>query len=267
MTSEAILEKLAKIKRHADSAKEIGNEAEAHAFATMLQNLLLKHKLEMTDIDYAKEMQSEPIIEHRPETVWESVGFTGHRRVYKDFPDVEVVEKRRMWAEDLANIITKAYSCRFLVSKGSSMIHFVGHKSNVLQCEYLYLTMLRCADKMSEREAKRQRAAWRQQNGGAGATPRGYRESWLLGFCKRLGERMEEERRKFETPSTSTALLRVNKEALEVAGYMGKFKTISSQRKMGQFNSEGYASGQKAANGLNLNRPLNSGDGRNRQLS
>lgn len=145
MTQEAILEKLAKIKRHADSAKEIGNEAEAQAFATMLQNLLLRHKLDMSDIDYAKEMQSEPIIEHEPETVWGKDG-----RVYKDFPDVEVVNKRRQWAEDLAGIITKAYSCRFLVSRGSSMIYFVGHKSNVMQCEYLFLTMLRCADKMGK---------------------------------------------------------------------------------------------------------------------
>ena len=259
---EKILEKLAKIKRHADSAKEIGNEAEAQAFAAMLQNLLLKHKLEMTDIDYAKEMQSEPIIEHAPETMWGKDG-----RVYVEFPDVEVVGKRRMWAEDLAGIITKAYSCRFLVSTSSSMIYFVGHKSNVLQCEYLYLTMLRAADKMSDREAKRQRAIWRNQNGGAGATPKGFRESWLLGFCKRLGERMEEERRKFETPSTSTALVRVNKEALEVAGYMNKFKTIQTQRKQGAFNQDGYAAGQRAANGLNLNRPLSGRNEPNRQLS
>lgn len=264
MTTEAILEKLAKIKRHADSAKEIGNEAEAQAFATMLQNLLLKHKLEMSDIDYAKEMQSEPIIEHRTETVY------SHERrcyVYKDFPDVEVVGKRRMWAEDLAAIIVKTYSCRFLVSTNSSQITFVGHKSNVMQCEYLFLTMLRAADKMSDREAKKQRAAWRQQNGGAGATPKGYRESWLMGFCKRLGERMAEERAKFETPSTSTALVRVNKEALEVAGYMGKFKTISTARKAATFNSAGYESGQRAANGLNLNRPLSGSSRANQQLN
>jgi hypothetical protein len=127
--------------------------------------------------------------------------------------------------------------------------------------------MLRCADKMSELEAKRQRAAWRQQNGGAGMTPKGYRESWLLGFCKRLGERMEEERRKFETPSTSTALVRVNKEALAVNNYMTKFKSISTQRKHGAFNQAGYESGQKAANGLNLNRPLSGSNAPNRQLS
>jgi hypothetical protein len=263
MTQEAILEKLAKIKRHAESAKEIGNEHEAQAFAAMLQNLLLKHKLEMSDIDYAKEMQSEPIIEHAPEMVYDSAN---RCYVYKDFPDVEVVRKRRVWAESLAHIITKAYSCKFLVSMRSSNITFVGHKSNVVQCEYLFLTMLRCADKMSNNEAKKQRAQWRDQNGGAGSTPKGYRESWLLGFCARLSERMEEERRKFETPSTQTALVRVNKEALEVAGYVNKFRTVVTSHKQGAFNQTGYEAGKSAANGLNLNRPLSGNAKPNGQL-
>ena|ERR1700734_3317230 len=133
--------------------------------------------------------------------------------------------------------------------------------------EYLYLTMLRAADKMSEREAKRQRAAWRAANGGAGMTPKGFRESWLRGFCERIGQRMREEREKFNNPTQSTALVRVDKEALAVLDYMTKFRKIASQaRGMRHFNNEGYERGKSAANGLNLNRPLNAG-GPNRQLS
>jgi hypothetical protein len=57
MTQEKILDKLGKIKAHMESAQEIGNEAEAQAFAAMLQSLLLKHKLEMTDIQYTNHLQ------------------------------------------------------------------------------------------------------------------------------------------------------------------------------------------------------------------
>lgn len=39
MSDEKILEKLSKIKMHMESAKEIGSEAEAQAFATMTQEL------------------------------------------------------------------------------------------------------------------------------------------------------------------------------------------------------------------------------------
>jgi hypothetical protein len=261
--TEKILDKLGKIKRHMDSAKEIGNEAEAQAFAGMLQNLLLRHKLEMTDINYQKEMQSEPIVEQRPETIYDMK----RGRVYKDFPDVEVVGQRREWAERLADIVSNAYSCRFLVVQGSSIIYFVGHKSNVAMVEYLYLTMLRAADKMSSNAAKKQRAAWRQQNGGAGMTPRGFRESWLRGFCERIGQRMKEEREKFNNPTQSTALVRVDKEALAVLDYMNKFRKMASRVRGPQhFNDAGYSAGKNAANGLNLNRPLNAG-GPNRQLN
>ena len=67
MTDGKILEKLGKIKNHMESAKEIGNEAEAQAFAAMLQTLLLKHKLSLTDVEYASEMKDEPIVEKRPD--------------------------------------------------------------------------------------------------------------------------------------------------------------------------------------------------------
>lgn len=40
---------------HAESAEKIGNEEEAQAFAAMLQKLLLKHKLSMTEVEVAAE--------------------------------------------------------------------------------------------------------------------------------------------------------------------------------------------------------------------
>src|SRR4051812_11592634 len=103
MTTEKIVEKLAKIKAHADSAKAIGNEQEAQAFAGMLQQMLLKHKLEMSDLDYRKEMESEPIIEHWPETefVADKVGY--HYR-YKIAPDIDI-GPRTQWIEELAMLI------------------------------------------------------------------------------------------------------------------------------------------------------------------
>lgn len=251
MNQEKIIEKLAKIKAHADSAKAIGNEEEAKAFAAMLQNLLLKHKLEMTDVEYAAEMKDEPIVEKWPDTEW---SYESHRRIYKDFPDVEVVNRRREWAEMLANIIADAYSSRIMVVKGRSIIIFVGHKSNVAICEYLFLTMLRVAEKLSANAAKTYRAEYRAQYG-AGDTPKGYRESWLMGFCMRISQRMKEERDAFGAkPGQSTALVRVNKEALAVKSYMDKYqgKKAASLNQQKHHNPDGYADGKRAANDINI---------------
>ena len=85
MTQEKILEKLGKIKAMADSAKEIGNEAEAQAFAAMLQNLLLKHKLDMTDVQYGVHLQEEPV---EQSFVGGGIIYKNGKQVLKDFPDV-----------------------------------------------------------------------------------------------------------------------------------------------------------------------------------
>lgn len=260
MVQEKVIEKLAKIKAHAESAKAIGNEQEAQAFASMLQKLLLQHKLEMTDIDYQKEMQEEPITEHHPELIYKN-----GKVFYKEYPDVEVVNRRRGWCETLASVISDAYSCRFLVVSRRSYIIFVGHKSNVAICEYLFITMMRTAEKLSANAAKTKRAEWREQLGGPGATPQGYRESWLNGFITRIAERMREERSKFN--SGSTALVRVNKEAIAVRDYMEKYKSkVSSVGGTRHFNPDGYSDGKKVANSMNISANVVRAGQPNKQL-
>lgn len=259
MSNDKLLEKLAKIKAHAESAKDIGNEAEAQAFAGMLQNLLLKHKLEMTDIQYIKEMESEPIIQSDPKIQWDR---ERKRYFYVDFPDVEVVMRRVGWMEQLAQVVAEYNACRILVVEGRSYIMFVGHKSNVAICEYLFITMLRTADKLSAKAAMKFRREARAAAGGAGYTPGGYRESFLKGFITRIQKRLEDEKNAFGG-NTGTALVRVNKEALQVKDYMaGKYKTSSKSpnRGRGEFNLHGYREGQKLADSLELKaNAVNSG--------
>lgn len=265
MEKEKLLEKLQKIKNMAEGAKKIGNEAEAQAFAAMLQQLLLKHKLDMTDIEYAAEMKDEPIVEQRAEYIR-----INGKRVYKDFPDVEIVERRRLWAEQLAAVIASAYASRILVSEGWSIITFVGHRSNVAICEFLFLTLLRSADKMSTTAAKSFRAKQRRENGGAGMTDRGFRESWLEGFVTRIAQRLTEERNQFgKAEQQCTALVRVNKEALAVKNYVEE-KHTKMAKEIGRarnFNHNGYLEGKKAADNMNIKgNAMNGGDGPNKQL-
>ena len=54
---EKLIDKLKKIKAHADSAEKIGNEEEAYAFAAMLQKLLAKHNLDMSQIEWEEKKQ------------------------------------------------------------------------------------------------------------------------------------------------------------------------------------------------------------------
>ena len=48
----------------AEGAKAIGSEAEAQAFAEMLQKLLMDHKLEMTDLEFEEMEKEQPVERH-----------------------------------------------------------------------------------------------------------------------------------------------------------------------------------------------------------
>lgn len=247
---EKIIEKLGKIKNHMESAQAIGNEAEAQAFASMLQNLLMKHKLEMTDIQYSQEMQREPV---------EEFPFGGgvsynekHKRVVTAYPDVEVKSRRCDWMENLAGIIARAHSCATMCQPGSNRVWFVGHKSNVQIVDYLFVTMYRASLKISWKEYCTY--YYKCQDEGDVTRARGFRDSFINGFVSRLAQRFEEEKRKM-TAQWGEGLVRVNKEALAVRQYLDTKKGKKAQGIGGstKFHRAGWERGRAVADGLNLN--------------
>lgn len=285
MTEEKIIDKLNKIKRMADSAKKIGNEEEAQAFATMLQRLLAKHKLDMTDIQYDEHIKEEPVGEY--ECGGGPMRTHDGRVVYKDFPDVEITSKRTEWVESLAGVIAAAHSCAIMVASHTSRVWFVGHKSNCQIVEYLFVTMQRAAESISHKEYKKFRAQCRAEDNGGGAylyRTHGFKASFLTAFIMRLAARFEEEKKKIVDEfnathaGSSTALVRVNKEALAVRQYLDKraeekkTKPAASLRGQREGNSEGYARGRAFADSIRLdanavkagqpNKQHNLGDGK-----
>ena len=253
MTQEKILEKLGKLKNMADGAAAIGNEQEAQAFAAMLQNLLAKHKLEMTDVEYAQHLKEEPVEEVR---CGGGVTWKDGKRVYKKYPDVEVRRRRVAWIEQLAAIIARAHSCEIIVEPGLSLVRFVGRKMDLEVVEFLFVTMQRTAEKLADKEYVKYFYQCKEE--GDVTEARGFRPSFLNGFVHRLHERFEEEKRKMEQNNSGTALMRINREALAVRQYLEKARenkqTTAASRVQGTRNHsrEGWERGKKMADGLNL---------------
>lgn len=256
--SAKLIEKLRKIQKQAESAKTIGNEEEAQVFAGMLQSLMLRHKIEMSDLDYAEEMKGEPIVEYKPpvEYIPRLGGY------YKDLPELEVLKSRSEWREKLASTICSYYSCRILIATGTSQIWFVGHRSNAEMCAYLFLQMALCAEKISDKAAKKMRRDHRSKHG-SGNTPAGYRAGFLDGFITGIRNKLEAERAKYYTKDDSqisTSLVRVNKEAQQVESYLedrfsGK-KTKSAQPLKGTAKGggsiDGYFAGKTLGESINV---------------
>jgi hypothetical protein len=295
-----VLEKLGKMKAHMDSAKDIGNEQEAQAFATMTQQLLMKHKLEMTDIQYSAYVQDEPVEEHRVGGEWDYTGEGKKRkRILKEYPDVEVLSRRVDWMETLGGVVAKAHNCEMLVSQFSSQIWFVGMKSNIAVAEYIYITMLRTIDKISHKEYMKFRRECRGRDNGGGAFLHetwGFKASWIDGFITRLAQRFRDAKAKMEQDNSGTALVRINKEALAVADYLkAKFgHTFVGEKKgmcqvpgcgklekdkihqhkpakalggVDSFNREGYHRGKKKADEMRLDANAMNEGSESKQLS
>jgi hypothetical protein len=239
MTQEAILEKLAKIKRMADSAAAIGSEAEAEAFAAMLQKMLINHKLEMSDLEFEKMEKEQPVEKHYIN--------------YDQYPDIKLRRTRVLWIEQMASIVARAHFCRILIHPGSSRITLVGRKEDFVVAEYMIITLQRIIEHISDKAAYHYRLECHRLYGNGNAA-KGFRESFTLAFIRRLAERYELE--KNAMTETSTALVRVNKAEEAVVAFMkakfSKGKASALSHTLSSFNSEGYKRGTDAANAINL---------------
>lgn len=234
MTTDKILDKLAKIKAHMESAKKIGSEAEAQAFAEMLQKLLLKHKLDMTDIEVEAEEKAEPVDRY-------DVDLDSH--------GLKTKASRVGWSEKLAVIVARAHFCRILIYRGSNLITIVGRKSDAAVAEFLYVTLLRAAESIAQKEYVK--FFYECRDAGDVRRARGFKASFLVAFVSRIEYRLDQVRR--AEASSSTAIVRVNRAELAVKQFMDgmKTRTIKSLTHVAK-NAEGYNRGKAAADRVNL---------------
>lgn len=238
---EKVLDKLRKIKAKAEGAKEIGSEAEAQAFADMLQKMLLDHKLSLTDLEFEQAEQESPV--------------DAYYINYGLYPDLPLKRTRIQWVEALAGVVARAHFCRILVYSGSSRLTIVGKREDCQVAEYMFVTLYRAAKKLADR-ANRQYTAdchRREQR----VSP-GFYGSWIGAFTHRLYQRYEEERWSREQ-SSSTALMRISRSLVKVDQWMkdqqengAVNKKASQLSRDTRFNAEGVKRGREAADKINL---------------
>lgn len=173
-----IIDLVQKLHRHAESAEKIGSIHEANVFASKVQKLLMEYELSMEDVIGKKE---EKILQHLVD--WKKWGF-------------KQKNARCAWIESLAWVITKAYSCKFLVCPGSNRIYLVGHESSIETAEYALVTLVKTIDALSVKTYMHK--AYETGKKGEKMLP-GYRTSWIQGFITAIHEHFTEERKRQQT--------------------------------------------------------------------
>lgn len=249
--SDRILAKLAKIKAMADGAAAIGSEAEAQAFADMLNKLLIEHKLEMSDVEFANLQQEEPV----ERETWDE--FYNRVQLLKE-AGVKTRKVRVDWMERLASTIARAHCCRIIVISGSSVVQLVGRRSDRVVAEYMIVTLTRAAQDIARKELQKYRWEVYKRDGHCKAA-QGFHAAFLRSFVIRLMERFDElKRQRTSAPDGSMALIRIDREQKAVDDLMKAMReskeTVKSNalRRQVEHHGEGVRRGRALADSVGL---------------
>lgn len=238
--TDKIIDKIQKLKAHEDSARSIGSIEEAEAFAIRIQELLLKYELSLSDIEFKKRQDEEPI------------------QIYDlDWQGVKVRKVRVAWQETLGGIVARAHHCRLVVIPRSSALQVIGRISNVKVVEYILVVLVRSVEKMAYQAMVTYYAELRRSHH---CDTDQFRRSYINGFVHRIAERFyEEQKRREAAPATSTALVRLNAEDLATEEYRDRLKKSKLLGKASRvdgaqsgYNRVGLSRGRQAADNVPL---------------
>ncbi len=247
MTRSKVMDRLKKLMRHEESARDAGSFEEAEAFAGKVHQLLLQHKISMSEIDLEAIEDDDPM----GQSTWRAVDH-----------DVGHSSKRSWWKERLAGTVARAHFCRLLVMTGSNTVFFVGRESDRDVTSFTYTYLIKQIERHSEKEYCRAYAQNVREHGnleGRGMTV-GYKASWIEGAINSLAKRFREERTVVEeTSTTANALICLADNA--VTEYMATQKTGKAVGLGGSagYNSGGYVDGAKWGKNVSIRRGVGSG--------
>lgn len=238
MDRQKALDKIKKLLDHAASAEKIGNEHEAASFASAAQKMLLSHKLSMADVENLQELEEEVKIDCETYD-WEAAGMKGKG-------------KRCQWTERLAATVATHNGCKILVYDASNRIQLIGSEASRLVVVYLLNVLARFAIDSMNKEYRRLYHQYKKTD--ETYLLKGFRRGFMLGFVKRIDERMEEQKMQdLSETVTERGLMVLDKEEQALNDYLEDLNIRPANRLGGRINEDGISAGKKAGNNANIN--------------
>jgi hypothetical protein len=236
------LRKLAKLHSKYESIKEVSTEAEAQAFGLKIQEMLAKHKISMSEVEWEARDEVDPVIEV-------SVDFAAANDRYK--------RKHVAWQRILAGRVADFNFCKLLFSEKTNYLWFVGRRSDAEPAMLTYAYLRSVAEQIADKEYVKYFYECKRE--GMVEKARGFRQGFLEGFVDRLGYRFREEQLRQTAEMTSnagsTALVRLKGALREVEDWLKNQNTrmVSMDDKRSR-HWEGRRRGAESANTVPLAR-------------
>jgi hypothetical protein len=221
MIREKVIDLVRKLFAKAESAKEIGSAEEAAAFASKANDLLLQHKLEMTELELEDEADTDPF-----GRVDQSVRAWGG--------------VQQKWSAWLAVSLARAHFCEIVFDvervrwrrKRTGTISLFGRQSDRQIAAFLIETL--------HREAKRLASA--AVRGGA------HRPSFLWGFTDAVQQRLEDRLQHVKQQGGQYAVVRLQDLNQQLEAYVADSygPTRTARSRVSMVDTQSYAQGRAA---------------------
>jgi hypothetical protein len=222
MDRPSLIEMLRKLIAHQQSAAQLGNLAEAEAFAEKVSTLLRKHKLEMSELEY-EAMKDEEVASHL-------VTHGGLGRPYR---------KHETWLETLSTAVAEANCCRVILAYRGNSYYIVGSETNRKVAEFLFVVLARAATRLSLEALRAHRKRTRRP-------AKTFRASYLNGFALCIRDRLREK------PEEGTGLVRLKDEMRRVDAFIAPQGTTKVVHKRPRLHRSAFTQGWIAGGDADL---------------
>lgn len=239
MTStERVMDRIRKLQAMADGASDVGNQEEALAFASKVQELLLEHKFTMSEVMFRRLDQDDPM---------------GESPFNPDELGLRKTKSRLLWREMLGDAVGKAHFCQFFIV-GKSAYCYAGRESDRQVACYMFAYLISAAESLARKGYRKQRRNNRENT-------RGFKVAFYHAFAEAIQERYWNREREirekgFAGVSSGTALVRVqnSKEAVVkwIAENMQVGRAGKGPGRRNTSNQDGLDSGRAAGHSVNL---------------
>lgn len=238
MPPQGLMEKIKKLHAMSESAKQIGNEAEAAAFAGKVQDLLMEHKLDMAEIDMSTNVDIHIDI-NQEYFDWSQYG-------------MENTAKSSAWKAMLAHAVAINNNCKVLSLNKTNRLILIGSADSRQVVSYMIAFLAQYGEDAVEKGYRQEYYKAKKDN--RTYIMKGWRRSFMFAYVDTVRLRLEEAKAKMMAAHChERGLMVLNKEDQAVEDFVAAhYPKLTHKKSVGAYNAAGQAHGTRAGQNVNI---------------
>ena len=232
---ETILERIKKLQAMQESANELGNDHEAAAFAAKAQDLLMKHKLEMSEVEDF-DIHDDITID-RDHCDWEDAG-------------IPRSGKTSHWLAHLGYHVSLYNGCSVATVRGSNSIIIFGTEESRNIVNYILSVLARFGKNSCDKAYRKE--YYKAKKEGEAYLMKGFKRAFLSAYVNTIGKRLSEANKEQLSEVTERGLMVLDAEAQALKDFLESEKLGTGRAFAGSRNAAGREAGAAAGNEANI---------------